>query len=169
MVVGTDKGLAALNVSELKMLGRISAEDDMPRGSLSAADVDGDGSPEIVMLTKRGRLALVNTSDGTVRWFVEGLTDAASAAFADVDADGVQDVIVPGGPAFALGFSGRDGKLVYKVEEGRPTDQKAGGAPRTLVVAPSPSGGGILVGSDPARVSLRAVELPKGSVRAAAR
>ncbi|HEV2861849.1 MAG TPA: FG-GAP-like repeat-containing protein [Pyrinomonadaceae bacterium] len=166
MVLGTDKGLAALNVADLKMLGRISADDDMPRGPLSAADVDGDGSQEIVMLTKRGRMALVGTGDGAVRWFVEGLNDAASATFADVDADGILDVLVPGGPAFALGFSGRDGKLIYKVEEGRSSEQKSGAAPRTLVAAPSPSGGGILVGSDPSRQSLRAVELPRGSIRA---
>ena len=169
MVVGTDKGLAALNLADLRMLGRISADDDMPRGPLSAADVDGDGTQEIVMLTRRGRMALVGTGDGTVRWFVEGLNDAASATFADVDADGILDVLVPGGPAFALGFSGRDGKLIFKVEEGRSSEQKSGAAPRKLVAAPSPSGGGILVGSDPARQSLRAVELPKGSVKTAAK
>jgi len=170
LVVGTAKGLAALNVADLRVLGRISADDDMPRGALTAADVEGDGAPEIVMITRRGRLALVSTTDGNVRWFVEGLTDAASAAFADVDGDRVLDVIVAGGPAFALGFSGRDGRLIYKVEEGgRATPPKSGAEPRTLVAAPSPGGGGILVGSDPARQSLRAVELPKGSVKTASR
>ncbi len=170
MVVGTEKGLAALNVADLKVLGRISADDDMPRGALVAADVEGDGAPEIVMITRRGRLALVSTTDGNVRWFVEGLTDAASAAFADVDGDRVLDVIVAGGPAFALGFSGRDGRLVYKVEEGgRSPQPKSGAEPRTLVAAPAPGGGGILVGIDPARQSLRAVELPKGSVKTASR
>jgi outer membrane protein assembly factor BamB len=169
LVVGTDNGLWAMSVPDLKVLGVIKAEDDGVRGSLATADVDGDGTPEIVMVTKRGRVALVTTTDGNVRWFSEGATDAASATFADVNADGVLDVIVPGGSFFALGFSGRDGSLVLKVEEGgRPVEQK-GSALRSLVVAPSLSGGGMLVGSDPARVGLRAVELPKGSVRTASK
>src|SRR5947209_20459154 len=117
------------------------------------------------MVTKRGRVALVNTTDGNVRWSNEGATDAASAAFADVNGDGVLDVIVAGGKDFALGFSGKDGSLVMKVEEGgskRPAEQKAGGSLRSLVVTPSLSGGGMLVGGDPERIGLRAVELPKG-------
>ncbi|MBC7932915.1 MAG: PQQ-binding-like beta-propeller repeat protein [Rubrivivax sp.] len=169
LVVGTDNGLWAMSVPELKVLGVIKAEDDAVRGALASADVDGDGSTEIVMVTKRGRVALVTTTDGNVRWYSEGATDAASATFADVNGDGVLDVIVPGGNSFALGFSGRDGSLVMRVEEGgRPIEQK-GSALRSLVVAPSLSGGGVLVGGDPARMGLRAVELPKGSVKTASK
>ncbi|HEX8686637.1 MAG TPA: PQQ-binding-like beta-propeller repeat protein [Pyrinomonadaceae bacterium] len=166
MAVGSDNGLWAFSVPELKALGAIKADDDSVRGRLAAADVDGDGSSEIVMVTKRGRVALVSTLDGSVRWFVEGAADAASAAFADVNADGVLDVIVPGGGStFALAFSGRDGSLVMKVEEGGKAPQAVpGGAPRSLVVAPALGGGGLLVGGDPGRTGLRAVELPKGSL-----
>ena len=171
LVVGTDNGLWAMSVPELKVLGVIKAEDDSVRGSLAAADVDGDGAPEIAMVTKRGRVALVNTTDGNVRWSVEGATDAASATFADVNGDGVLDVIVAGGNDFALGFSGRDGSLVMKVEEGgrRGVAEKSNGSLRSLVVAPSLGGGAMLVGGDPARVGLRAVELPKGSVKTASK
>jgi outer membrane protein assembly factor BamB len=169
LVVGSDNGLWAFSVPDLKALGAIKADDDAVRGTLAAADVDGDGSSEIVMVTKRGRVALVSTADGNVRWYAEGATDAASAVFADVNSDGVLDVIVPGGGAFALGFSGRDGSLVMKVEEGgrAGSEQKSGGTLRSLVVAPSLSGGGVLVGGDPSHTGLRAVELPKGSVRTA--
>jgi len=171
LVVGTNNGLWAMSVPDLKVLGVIKAEDDSVRGSLAAADVDGDGSPEIAMVTKRGRVALINTSDGNVRWSAEGATDAASATFADVNGDGVLDVIVAGGSDFALGFSGRDGSLVMKVEEGgrRGAAEKTDGSLRSLVVAPSLGGGGMLVGGDPARVGLRAVELPKGSVKTASK
>jgi hypothetical protein len=172
LAVGSDNGLWAFNLPELKALGAIKADDDAVRGTLAAADVDGDGSSEIVMVTKRGRVALVSTLDGNVRWFAEGATDASSAAFADVNGDGVLDVIVPGGSTFALGFSGHDGSLVMKVEEGGKSPVASGRsdeALRSLVVAPSISGGGLLVGGDPARTGLRAVELPKGSVKTASK
>lgn len=171
VAVGTDNGLWAFSVPDLKPLGVIKAEDDSVRGALAVADVDGDGAPEIVMVTKRGRVALVNTTDGNVRWSTEGATDAASAAFADVNSDGVLDVIVPGGKDFALAFSGRDGSLVMKIEEGgkQAATQKEGAALRSLVVTPSPGGGLMLVGGDPAGVGLRAVELPKGANKAASK
>lgn len=171
MAVGGNSALWALSVPDLKVLGAIRAEDDSVRGSLASADVDGDGSTEIVMVTKKGRIALVSTDDGTVRWFVEGGEVADSAAFADVNGDGVLDVIVPGaGSTFALGFSGRDGSLVMRVEEsGKGGAQNAGGRPRSLVVTPAFGGGGWLVGGDPAGTGLRAVELPKGSVKTASK
>jgi hypothetical protein len=171
MTVGGNSALWALSVPDLKVLGAIRAEDDSVRGALASADVDGDGSAEIVMVTKRGRVALVSTLDGTVLWFAEGAESAASAAFADVNGDGVLDVIVPGtGSTFALGFSGRDGSLVMRVEEsGKSSNPKSGGRTRSLVVTPALGGGGWLVGGDPAGTGLRAVELPKGSVKTASK
>jgi outer membrane protein assembly factor BamB len=162
MVVGTDNGLWAFSLPDLKVLGVIKADDDSIRGVLSAVDVDGDGAPEVVMVTKRGRVALVNTTDGNVRWSMDGVPSAESAAFADVNGDGVLDVIVPGGDAFALGFSGRDGSLVMKVEDGRAVTQKAGADTRPLVAAQS-MGNTMLVGGDTARMGIRALELPKGA------
>jgi outer membrane protein assembly factor BamB len=171
LVVGTDNGLWAFSVPDLKPLGVIKAEDDSVRGTLAVADVDGDGVPEIVMVTKRGRVALISTKDGKVRWSNEGATDAASATFADVNSDGVLDVIVAGGRDFALGFSGRDGSLVMKVEEGgkQIAGQKPSAVLRSLVITPSVGGGLMLVGGDSAGVGLRAVELPKGAYKASAK
>ena len=171
MTVGGSSALWALSVPDLKVLGAIKAEDDSIRGSLASADLDGDGSTEIVMVTKKGRVALVSTDDGTVRWYAEGAGAASSAAFADVNGDGVLDVIVPGaGGTFALGFSGRDGSLVMRVEEsGKGGAQPSGGRTRSLVVTPALGGGGWLVGGDPAGTGLRAVELPKGSVKTASK
>jgi hypothetical protein len=171
MAVGGSSALWALSVPDLKVLGAIRAEDDSVRGSLASADVDGDGSPEIVMVTKKGRVALVSTEDGTVRWFAEGGEAAASAAFADLNGDNVLDVIVPGtGSTFALGYSGRDGSLVMRVEESRKgSAEKSGGRTHTLLVTPALGGGGWLVGGDPAGTGLRAVELPKGSVKTASK
>ena len=163
MVVGTDNGLWAFSLPDLKVLGVIKADDDSIRGALSASDVDGDGAPEVVMVTKRGRVALVNTTDGNVRWSMDGVPTAEAAAFADVNGDGVLDVIVPGGgDAFALAFSGRDGSLVMKVDEGRSASQKISSETRPLVAAQS-LGSTMLVGGDLARMGIRALELPKGA------
>jgi outer membrane protein assembly factor BamB len=166
MVVGTDNGLWAFSLPDLKVLGVIKADDDSIRGVLSAVDVDGDGAPEVVMVTKRGRVALVSTTDGNVRWYAEGATNADSVAFADVNGDGVLDVIVPGGDSFALGFSGRDGSPVMKVEDGgsraAAAAQKSSAETRPLVAAQS-LGSTMLVGGDTARMGLRALELPKNS------
>lgn len=161
MVVGTDTGLWAFSLPDMKVLGIIKADDDSIRGVLSSSDVDGDGAPEVVMVTKRGRVALVNTTDGNVRWSMDGVPSAEAAAFADVNGDGVLDVIVPGGDAFALGFSGRDGSLVMKVEDGRAAAQKSAQT-RPLVAAQS-MGSTMLVGGDLARMGIRALELPKGA------
>ena len=170
MAVGGHSALWALSVPELKVLGAIRAEDDSVRGGLASADVDGDGSAEIVMVTKRGRVALVSTLNGGVLWFAEGAGSAASAAFADVNGDNVLDVIVPGaGATFALGFSGRDGSLVMRVEESGKAGEQKPVRTRTLVVTPALGGGGWLVGGDPAGTGLRAVELPKGSVKTASK
>jgi len=74
-----------------------------------------------------------------------------------------------GGTTFALAFSGRDGSLVMRVEESGKSPQQTGGRTRSLVVTPALGGGGWLVGGDPSGTGLRAVELPKGSVKTASK
>jgi outer membrane protein assembly factor BamB len=172
IVIGTDAGIVALKEADLSPLGRISTRDDAPRGLLTAADLDADGALELIVVTKGGRVAVVSTIDGNTKWFADGATDAASASVADLNGDGVLDVIVPAGAAFARGFNGRDGSLIWRVEEEvgrRETAPSTPFAPRSLVVAPSGDSGGRIVGSDPARTGLRAVELPKGSVKTASK
>ncbi len=171
VVVGTEVGIIALKDTDLSPLGRITTRDDAPRGILTASDLDGDGAQELIVVTKGGKVAVISTIDGNTKWFAEGAIDAESASVADLNADGVLDVIVPAGATFARGFSGRDGTLIWKVEEERgrqSVSPPTAFAPRSLAVAPS-SGGGVIVGSDPARTGLRAVELPKGSVKTAAK
>lgn len=169
-LVGTENGLISLNAEDLKPLGRIATEQDAPAGTLASADLDGDGAPEVMMLTRRGRLVAVGTADGKIKWYTPGATDASSAAFADLNSDGVLDVLVAGGQDFARGFSGRDGALIWKAEE----DAKAGpqsadaGQTRALVTGTFGSGGAAyVVGTDTARTGLRAVGLPKDAVKAA--
>lgn len=170
VLVGTERGLIALNANDLKPLWRVATEDDAPRGMLASTDLDGDGQPDVVMVTKRARTVAVNSTNGKIMWYSTGATDAGSAAFADLDGDGQPDVIVAAGPAFAAGFSGRSGEMIWKAEDESSRANAGTGSQsssvRALVTAPVSSGSlGYLIGSDPAHTGLRAVGLPKGAAK----
>lgn len=168
VMIGSESGLIMLKADDLKPTGRIVTEGDAPTGTLVAADLDGDGAPEILMITRRGRIAAVST-EGKIKWHNTGATDAASVAFADLDKDGVQDVLVAGGQNFAQGFSGRDGTLIWRTEEEFKTggQTSASNQPRALITLPAGDGSNtFVVGTDVARTGLRALELPKDSVKA---
>lgn len=171
-LVGVEGNLIALNLKDLKPIGRIATESDAPRGTLAAVDLDGDGKQEVVMITRLGRTVVIGAADGKIRWYAPGATDAASAAFADVNGDGALDVLVAAGSSFAAGFSGRDGSLIWKAEEGGTSTpaKNPSASMRGLVTATASDGTrAILVGSDPQRTGLRAVRLPQGSVKTAIR
>ena len=167
LLVGTEQGLVAFDAKEMRPLGRIVTDNDMPHGRLKAKDLDGDGAMEIVMVTRRGRVAVADTTDGKIRWFAEGATDAAAAEFADLNTDGVLDVVVPAGATFALGFSGVDGTLLWRADEsGKPSTPPAAKTIRSLSVA-TVGDMGLIFGSDPSRVNVRAVGLPRGAIKTA--
>jgi outer membrane protein assembly factor BamB len=170
VLVGTESGLISLKGEDLKPIGRIATESDAPTGTLSVVDLDNDGAPEVIMLTRRGRLVAVGTSDGKIKWYTSSATDATSAAFADLNNDGVLDVLVAAGQDFARGFSGRDGTLLWKAE-GEAKGPTQGGAPgqtRSLVTGRLGSGSTVfVVGTDTSQVGLRAVGLPKDSLKTA--
>lgn len=174
VLIGTERGLIALNANDLKPLWRVATDEDAPRGTLASTDLDGDGVPDAVMVTRRGRTVAVNTVNGKIMWYSTGATDAGSAAFADLDGDGALDVIVAAGPAFAAGYSGRSGEMIWKAEdEGSRAPSSTGSSGvsvRGLVAAPASSGSSAyLIGSDASRTGLRAVSLPRGSSRVSAR
>jgi outer membrane protein assembly factor BamB len=167
VVIGTEHGLIFFEGSELKPLGRITTEKDSPRGRLAAADLDNDGTFEIVMVTKNGRVAVISAT-GKVSWASEGATDAYMATFANLNNDGVLDVIAAAGTSFALGFSGRDGTLIWRADEnpkaGAPTGD---GTLRTLTASFSTTGAPLLIGGDTNRSAVRAVGLPVAASNAA--
>lgn len=168
VLVGTENGLISLTAEDLKPIGRIATEGDVPAGNLTAADLDGDGAPEVVLITRQGRIAAISTTDGKIKWHNTGAPDAASAAFADLNRDGVVDVLVAAGQDFAHCYSGRDGSLLWRAEEETKSASPAGAQSRSLVAVPSGEGSNaFIVGTDTARTGLRAIGLPKDSVRAA--
>jgi outer membrane protein assembly factor BamB len=147
----------------------VALKDDAPRGALVAADLDGNGATEVIMLTNRGHVVAVNASDGKILWDAPGASDAASIALADVNGDRVLDVLIAGGQEFAMALSGRDGSLLWKEESAPLFVANHTGAslmPRSLVAVAHGSGA-LLIGVDPSRVGLRAVEFSKGRVAAA--
>ncbi|MCA1558561.1 MAG: PQQ-binding-like beta-propeller repeat protein, partial [Acidobacteria bacterium] len=79
VLIGTERGLIALNANDLKPLWRVATDEDAPRGMLASTDLDGDGVPDAVMVTRRGRTVAVNTINGKIMWYSTGATDAASA------------------------------------------------------------------------------------------
>jgi hypothetical protein len=171
VLIGTESGLISMTAEDLKPIGRIATEGDAPVGMLSTADLDADGAPEVLMLTRLSRLVAVGTSDGKIKWYTSGATDAASSAFADLNNDGVLDVLVAAGQDFARGYSGRDGSLLWKSEEEYKGVASAGGGsskPRALVTGAFGDGSNVfVVGTDASGTGLRAVGLPKDSVKAA--
>jgi outer membrane protein assembly factor BamB len=172
IIVGTPNGLVFLDGPELKPLGRITTENDSPRGRLAAADIDGDGALEIAMITKNGRVVVVNAR-GRISWSAQGGANAYSAAFADLDRDGMLDVLVADEAVFARGFSGRDGSPIWQADEGRGAGAAGAVEARPLlslsVANVAGSDSALIVGGDTARGTVRAVGMPAAAGRGAAR
>jgi outer membrane protein assembly factor BamB len=164
ILVGTRAGLTAMTAGELSPLGMVAIKDDVPRGVLAAEDLSGDGSPEVIMMTARGRVMAISGADGKVLWEASAGNEGQSVAFADVDGDRVLDVVLAGGQSFALALSGRDGSVVWKDNEPPAVvaNHSVVLAPRSMIAIPYGSGA-LLIGGDPSRTGLRALEFPKGS------
>lgn len=168
VMLGTEAGLVALDAVDLNPLWRVATESDAPQGMLAAVDLDADGTDEVVMITRRGRVVVINVGTGKIKWFAEGATDAMKAAFADVNGDGTTDVLVAGGVAFALGLSGKDGTLIWRADEIAPgrAGVNIATTPRVLVAGSFGNGDAtFLVGADTGRTDLRAVGLPGAAAK----
>lgn len=166
ILVGTRSGLTALGAADLRALGRVVINGDAPRGNLSAEDLNGDGTVEVIMITEHGRIVAVNAADGKTLWEAASASDAEAAAFADVNADGVLDVLIAGGQTFALALSGRDGSIVWKDNESFAAVANHAASLTSRSVVAIPSGPGmLLVAGDPSRTGLRAIDFPKGRAK----
>lgn len=169
VAIGTNHGLLFFEGSELKPLGRITTEDDAPRGRLAAADLEGNGLMDIVLVTRRGRIVAISTA-GKISWVAEGATDAYTPIFAHLNNDGVLDVLAASGPAFALGFSGRDGTLLWRGDGNANAKKNDSGDDlmlRSLTGIVSSAGLPLLVGGDASGATVRAVGLPAKAAKAA--
>jgi outer membrane protein assembly factor BamB len=165
ILVGTRGGLTAMT-ADLNALGMVAIKGDAPRGTLAAADLDGDGSPEVIMMTDQGRVVAVSAADGKTLWEANVSNESETVAFADVNGDQVLDVVIAGGQSFALALSGRDGSVVWQDNEppALVANHSVSFARRSIVAMPFGSGV-LMIAGDPSRTALRAMEFPKGTVR----
>ncbi len=166
ILVGTRGGLTALTADGLRALGMVAIKGDAPRGTLAAADLDGDGWPEVIMMTDQGRVVAVNAADGKTLWEAKVSSESEAVAFADLNGDHVLDVVIAGGQNFALALSGRDGSVVWQDKEAPAlvANHSSSLARRSIVAIPFGSGT-LLIAADPSRMSLRAMEFPAASIQ----
>lgn len=168
-MIGTDHGLIAIDVATLKPLWRVATEGDAPRGQLAAADLDGDGSPEVVMITRRGRTVAVSTTNGKIKWYANIANRAAVPLLADLNGDGAVDVLIASDAATLVGHDGRSGTLIFgeakSAVDTTATAPDAGATYQTCAYIATRTGGKavpLIVCNDPAGGGLRADNLPPG-------
>jgi outer membrane protein assembly factor BamB len=168
VVIGTEHGLLFLSGDDMKPLGKVTTPDDHPRGRLAVADLDHDGVYEVVVLMESGKLAVVSAT-GRVLWTAPGAGDAYAPIFADLNGDGVLDVLIASGQTFAQGFSGRDGALLWQVDDVRSAagDTKGAAALRSLTLISTGTARPLVVSGDQTRAAVRAVGLPEPPVKVA--
>ncbi len=169
IVTGTEHGLLFLDGETMKPLGKITTEGDSPRGRLVGGDMDHDNVLEIAAMMKSGKVITVNAA-GHIVWSAEGAGDAYSPTFADLNGDGILDVIVASEQAFVMGFDGRDGALLWQADETK-TAQGTGGeaaALRSVAVIVAGTRPPLVVSGDAPRAGVRAVGLPSMTMKMAA-
>ncbi len=166
VLIDTRAGLTGVTAGDLKALGRVTSSQELSRGNLVAADLDGDGVAEILMTTQEGYLLAIHSDNGKMMWDTTINETPQGMAFADLDGDGILDVIMTTPNAFAIALSGRDGSPIWKDSQpdGSVANHASATALRGAVVVPLRSGT-LLVAGDPSRTGLRAIEFPKAAVR----
>jgi outer membrane protein assembly factor BamB len=165
ILVGTREGLTALT-SDLRPLGRMAIPNDVPRGTLVAQDLDGDGVAEIIMSTERRHLLAVSSTDGKILWDVVANDYGEKLAFADINGDHSLDILTEAGQRFAVALSGRDGSVIWKDDEAPvlATNHATAFESRGLVAVPFENGV-LVIGAEPTHTGLRAIKFSKAEVR----
>jgi len=101
---------------------------------VAAADINGDGIADVVATAATSGLPsyvyALSGADGSLIWRADvdgrsSYTVERSPSIADVDGDGVPDVLVAGLSGFLYALSGVDGSLIWEI----PTGDPSGGAP----------------------------------------
>jgi outer membrane protein assembly factor BamB len=164
VVVGTERGLVALDAATLKPRWHAETPGNAPTGSLSVADLESKGTDYVVMITKVGEVTVFDSSDGKILWNSKGAERANSVGFADVNSDGHLDVLLPNSAGNVKVMSGRDGSLVFDSadEPGSALSSGIRASRSDLLTAKGPAGTGTwLFLSDGTGPGLRALLIGK--------
>jgi outer membrane protein assembly factor BamB len=165
ILVDTKEGLTGITAGDLKPLGRVTSKEEMSRGSMVAADLDGDGEAEVLITTQGGYLLAIHSENGKMLWNTTVNEPPQGMAFADLDGDGVLDVIMTSANSFATALSGKDGSPIWKDAEafGSVANHANPFPNRGIAVAPLASGV-LVIATDASHTGLRAIQFPKASV-----
>jgi len=162
LLVDTREGLTGITAGDLKPLGRVTSKEEMSRGNLVAADLDGDGEAEVLIATRDGYLLAIHSENGKILWDATVKETPLGMAFVDLDGDNILDVIMTTATSFATALSGRDGSPIWQDgEPAGPVANSAGG--RGIVVAPLNSGV-LVIATDVSHTGLRAVQFSQAAV-----
>ncbi len=118
-----DKRLRALDGKDGTLLWSFTAPSWI-WSSPAVADLDGDGSKEVVFACDTAapgspNLFALDAAAGTLRWQAAlGGHVRASAALADMDADGVREVLIGAPDGVFRAFHGRTGALLWSFKTG---------------------------------------------------
>src|SRR6185436_15469637 len=114
LLVDTREGLTGITAGDLKPLGRVTSKEEMSRGNLIAADLDGDGEAEVLIATRDGYLLAIHSENGKIVWDTTVKETPLGMAFVDLDGDNILDVIMTTANSFATALSGRDGSPIWQ-------------------------------------------------------
>ena len=81
-------------------------------------DLNGDGTLEIIVVTKFGLVSLSPT-DGSILWNTNGrgyIIVGSPALLADINGDGVRDIVYSDMYGYVYGISGADGSEIWKTD-----------------------------------------------------
>jgi len=85
--------------------------DDVIYHGASFADIDGDGFMELAFGTYEGTVLVINAEDGSLKWDYPFTWVVYITAMADLNNDGLYEIIVAGGDR--IGVLDRDGDLLW--------------------------------------------------------
>jgi outer membrane protein assembly factor BamB len=165
IMVDTREGLTGITAGDLKPLGRVTSKEEMSRGTLAAADLDGDGEAEVLVTTQDGYLLAIHSENGKMLWNTTINEPPQGMAFADLDGDNVLDVIMTTASSFAIALSGKDGSPIWKDADAfGPAANHANAVPNRGLVVVRVSSGVLVIAADASHTGLRAIEFPKATV-----
>jgi outer membrane protein assembly factor BamB len=120
-------------------------------GGVAAADLDGDGHPDVVAPSMDGHIYALRGKDGQPLWPPVSIGRGGSRApplLADVNGDGIPEILVVGRDGVLNIINGRTGEMIWKATcnfagegLGRPAVGKVGDS--TLIVAPLGAAGAV--------------------------